>query len=86
MDAMELITCFYDGLDDIVRDVAEELAVERGSVLEDDPSIVAIEVEDVRQAGDLLLDAIKRMLTERRLPIEIERPLSEMGECFEGQL
>lgn len=84
-DAYELIQCFYDGVDVVVRELAQEIAEERGSFLKDDPNVIAIEVEDVREAGRRVVGSLRDLLKNKKLPAELEQSISQMGECFSQQ-
>ena len=50
-EAFGLINEFYDGVDHVIRELAERIAVNDGSRMPDDPGVVAIEVRHVREAG-----------------------------------
>lgn len=77
-DAYELIQRYYDGVDVVVRTLAEEIAEARGSFLEDEPGVVAIEVEDVQEAGRRVIESLKELLEKKQLPAELENALADM--------
>ena len=50
-EAFGLLNEFYDGIDHVIRELAERIAVNEGSRMPDEPGVVAIEVRHVREAG-----------------------------------
>lgn len=83
-NALDLLTCFQDGLDDVIYQFAEEIAkkrqVESGSESAD---LVTIDVQDVREAGEQLTAMIKQMVKAGQLSPEIESRVSIMRECLD---
>ncbi len=79
-EAYELLGCFVDGFDDIVYDIATQMARERcGESVEP----VAIEVEDIRAAADAVMNAIRTQIASGKFPIHLEKSIEEMVECCE---
>ncbi len=66
-DAYELISCYYDGIDDVVRELAEQIAIEQDSFL-GDKKTVAIEESHVRQAGLQVVERLRTLLKGGKLP------------------
>lgn len=62
-DAVELLTCFYNGLDKAVYSVAEQIAAERPP--QDGMNI--IQFDDVKQAGEKVLAALRDLVGEGAL-------------------
>jgi hypothetical protein len=75
--AWDLITCYYDGIDDVVRDLAEQVALQQGSFLEDG-STVAVEVEHVREAGRLVIDALRELVQAGKAPPALAKSIDQM--------
>ena len=50
-EAFGLINRFYDGIDDVIRDLAERIALRDGSFLPDDPEVLNITTDHVQEAG-----------------------------------
>lgn len=78
-EAFELLQVFYEGVDVLVRELAEEIASERGSRLEGDESVIAIEVEDVRKSGERIIDAIHSLLKDGEFSARLQKSIEEMG-------
>ena len=62
-DAVELLTCFYDGLDKVVYSLAEKISKSRAPV---DGRFV-IEFDDVKEAGERVMDAVKALVDDGKL-------------------
>jgi len=75
--AWDLITCYYDGIDNIVRDLAEQVALQQGSLL-DDGSTVAVEVEHVREAGRLVIDGLRELVKAGKAPPALSKSIDRM--------
>lgn len=84
-EAYDLITCFYDGVDEIVRELAEQIAADEQSFLPDDPTTLAIEVRHVREAGRQVVDKLRSLLKDGNIPTRMEQAIRGMGDCFEGK-
>ncbi|QDU36165.1 hypothetical protein Mal4_04480 [Maioricimonas rarisocia] len=79
-DAFELINTFYDGVDIIVRELAEQIAVRENSFLPDAPEVVAIEKRHVQQAGNRVIQHLRSLLDREELPKELGRLLGDITE------
>ncbi len=66
-EAYELISSYYDGIDDVIRELAEQIAVEQESFL-GDKKTVAIEESHVRQAGQQVVERLRTLLKGGKLP------------------
>jgi hypothetical protein len=84
-EAHEAIQCFYDGLDVIVRELAEEIAEARGSYLEDKKTI-AIETQDVKEAGNQVIEALKGLIKQGKLPEQLSAAVENMQGCFNNHV
>lgn len=62
-DAVELLTCFYNGLDKVVYSVAEQIAAQRPP----ENGMNIIQFDDVKQAGDKVLAALKDLVGAGKL-------------------
>lgn len=85
-EAFDLITCFYNGVDVMVRELAEEIAEQEGSRLPDEPNVVAIEVRHVQEAGRRVIEAFRGLLKVGRVPKDLEDAVKGMGGCFEHRM
>ena len=70
--AYELISDFYNSVDDVIRDVAERIAAARGSHSESDATIVFVERDDVLEAGKVFADAIRPLVKDGKLPPRLD--------------
>lgn len=73
-EAYNLIQCFYDGMDRVVYRVAESIARERTHIHA--PAVVRIEEQDVRQAWNCILSALRDATSP-----ELKNALAEMSDC-----
>jgi hypothetical protein len=77
-EAYDIISCFYDGVEDVVYRLAETVARARTGVAPGRP--VKIEAEDVRIAGYRVVDSPEEMLEAiKDIP---EEALQEIGDCL----
>lgn len=81
-EALELLNCFSDGIEDLVYQTAEVVARKRacGSLPSGKP--VEIELQDVRQAGELVIAAIKKIVAAGSLPPDVGESVDEMHRCL----
>ncbi len=77
-EAYDLIQCFYDGVDRMVYSVAESIARKRSGVAA--PHVVQIEEEDVRQAGEQVLAALRRAGAP-----DLLNAIGEMDDCMSSK-
>ena len=79
--ALDLLGCFQGGVDDVVQQLAEDYAKQRQM-----PSfagqVVMVDVEDVRQAGQKLIEIIRDLVAKGQLPADLESRVQSMGECL----
>lgn len=75
-EAMSVLACFQDGLDNVVYSLAETFAVERCKDFE----IVEITVADVKKAGDLLFGAYAKIAKENGVS---KQATEQMKVCFD---
>ena len=83
-DAFALIGCFYDGVDVVVRELAELIAIEQGSFLGDGIT-VAIEESHVQKAGLQVMERLRTLLKGGKLPPRASSLVSGMSECFQSK-
>lgn len=83
-DAFELVHRFYNGVDVVVRELAEQIAIQEGSFLED-KSTVAIEESHVRDAGLQIMERLRTLLKDGKLPLRASQLVSGMSNCFVQQ-
>lgn len=82
--AMDLLDCFEGDFGDVVFDLAGHFARQRsgeGSSL----SPVEVTADDVRKAGEMLINALGRMLSEGALPQHVRDRVEQMRHCFQCQ-
>jgi hypothetical protein len=83
-DAFDLICCFYDGVDDIVHEVARQIAEVEGSFAPEEPGVVLITREHVEKAGCQIVETLRPLLANGRLPhSEKLNQILDMTECFD---
>jgi hypothetical protein len=82
-EALELLGCFYNGIDDLVYQIAEDVARAREGASRAADRPVQIEVADVKQAGDKVLAALRDMVKMGTLPADAGPALDAMKTCFE---
>lgn len=83
-DAYELISCFYHGVDELVYEIAEEMARQRNPQAAASGGPIQIEVEDVTKAGRQVIQALKGLIGARKLPSELEEAFGNMQQCFDN--
>ncbi len=81
-DGVRLLDCFVDGLDDVVYEMAEELAKKRAAGQTAPGEVARIEAEDIRSAGRIVLDHLRQLVREGKLPADLERALDDAERCF----
>lgn len=84
-EAYDLITSYYNGVDVVVRELAEQIAADDESYLPDDPTILAIEVRHVREAGRRVVESLRKLLKDGELPLRLEQALAEMENRFDNK-
>lgn len=78
-DALELLTCYQDGLDEVIAQVAEDCAAERAA---SQPGLaVEVTVEDVRRAGQALLEAVREMVRLGKVSATAIDAFQGMNDC-----
>jgi hypothetical protein len=80
-EAYDLLDCFVGGLDKVVYEMAAEIARARspkGTVA----GPVQIEEEDVHQAGEHLLNALRELVTKGAVQPELAAIISNVEQCF----
>lgn len=82
-EAFELINFFYNGVDILVRELAEQIAVDADSFLSDRPDVVAIEKAHVEEAGRRVMSALQQLLKDGKLRPELSEHFGEMSDCFD---
>lgn len=84
-EAYGLITNFYNGVDVVVRELAEQIAADDESYLPEDPTILAIEVRHVREAGRRVVESLRKLLRNGKMPARLEEALAEMENRFDSK-
>lgn len=83
-EAYNLLGCFMDGVDNLVYEMAERLARERNPEIVASGQPIPIEVEDVREAGKLVLSALRGLVKASHLPHAMSADIDQMESCFES--
>lgn len=78
-EAFELINCFYDGVDVIVRELAEQIAAKDGQTKQ---GVLLIEKAHVEQAGWLVLEKLRTLLDDHQIPAEVKERFEGMSDRF----
>lgn len=81
-EAYELINCFYEGIDEVVYKIAKELARERCSAEVSADELIQIDIEDVRSAGQKVINMLRKAIAEGDLPQGMEAEVNAMDSCF----
>ncbi len=79
--ALDLLTCFQDGFDEVVAQLAEVHARKRAALSGEGQ--VQVTVDDVRTAGNDLIGVVRSLVKQGDLPPEIESSIQDMNECLE---
>jgi len=82
-DGFKLLSCFYDGLDEAVYTLAEEVARKRQPerIASQDP--IEIEEQDVREAGCKIVKLLRELLREEQISLGMREAVEGMANCFE---
>lgn len=81
--ALDLMNCFQDGCDDLVAQMAEDVARKRYARAGKTLDLIEVEAQDVRAAGTELLRLIRQQLASSGSPSPAaEGALREMDECL----
>ena len=78
-EAFELINCFYDGVDILVRELAEEIARKEGLTKD---GVLLIERRHVESAGCLVVETLQRLFEGKKIPQAVSDRLASMHACF----
>ena len=81
--ALDLMNCFQDGCDDLVAQMAEDVARKRYATAGKTSEVIEVDAQDVRAAGAELLRFIRQQLASSGSPSPAaEVALREMDECL----
>ena len=88
-EAYDLLDCFVMGLDSVVYEIAEDLAKhrrqdEKGG-LADSSLPIQIEAQDVRKAADFVVEQLKQLIKDNKLPRHVADAVADMENCFRSQ-
>jgi hypothetical protein len=76
-EAVDLLDCLANGLDNAVFEIAKGIATERQAE--------RIEAEDVRVAADILFRAINQQLAQQNVPASVSHEIQGMYECLKAK-
>jgi hypothetical protein len=77
-EAYDLLDCFVSGIDDLVYEIAESMAAERGSVTGD--GVIEIDQNDVKRAADAVFQAIREQ-AGKSIPKAVAEQVETMHKC-----
>ena len=77
-EAYDLLDCFVSGLDDLIYEFAEAVAIENKHITES--GTVEIDRNDVRQAADYVFQAIREQ-AGKSVSKSMAKQVDEMHEC-----
>ena len=77
-EAYDLLDCFVSGLDDVIYEIAEAIASNKGQVTED--GTVEICQDDVKEAAQSVFMAIREQ-AGKSIPEAVRQQIEEMHEC-----
>lgn len=80
-DALELLTCFQDGLDTVVEQMAEQCArrrVEKSGLRRNG---LEVTVEDVRLAGKIIAELVQNLVDQGQIPTSAHDAIQVMNDC-----
>ncbi len=80
-EAMDVMDCFVAGLDDVVYELAEQIARKRDPAVES----ILIEVPDVQEAARLVFQGLREASERGQLARSFEPVLNEMQESFQSR-
>ena len=80
--ALDLMTCFEEGFDDLVAQMAEDVARKRYAQIGKASGVIEIEPQDVRAAANELIHHIRQLVSSGSASSEALNALQEMGECL----
>ncbi len=78
-DALRMLDCFQDGLDEVVKKIAEDLCRTRTAAAM--PGIVEITTQDVRDAAELVSQLLRQMVSAGTLSARISPAIDNIQEC-----
>jgi uncharacterized protein YqfA (UPF0365 family) len=79
-EASALLDCCLTGLDQVVYDVAEQIARQRSSIVP-----LRIEAADVQTAASLVMDAIRTQVHKKMLPEAAGEAMGGMESCLNAK-
>ena len=80
-EAYSLLDCFVEGLDDVVYEIAEEIARERTGI-QAPRRPVRIEAEDVKQAAARVVSFLQELVKSGRAPAGLGDVLERLTLCL----
>lgn len=83
-DAYDLLSCFANEFDDILYEVAEQIARQRGNVTHD--GLVQIDFADVKQATGIVLQALRKEASMPDAPEYLASIVDDASSCVESKL
>lgn len=86
-DALRLLDCFQDGLDEVVKKIAEDVSRNRSSRGHESamPLVVQISPQDVRDAAAMVSQLLQRMVTEGTVSAGVTEAIQSMNDCVSCQ-
>jgi histone H3/H4 len=84
-DALDLLNCYISGLDKVVYEMAEALAKQRMGETLATGKPIRIDANDVKQAADLLMNAIRHMAQSDGAHQELVPAIEGMHQCLQAK-
>jgi|LakMenEpi03Aug12_release.lakeMendotaPanAssembly.Ray.scaffolds.fasta_scaffold3894431_1 hypothetical protein len=78
-DAMRMLGCFQDGLDEVVQQLAEDRCRERQGP--DSHGAIEITPQDVREAADVLFGMLRQLIDSGKASSALTRAIDNMNDC-----
>ena len=82
-DALELLTCFQDGLDSVVAQLAEQCAKHRAEKSGIQKRNLEVTVEDVRLSGTIISELVRKMVDDGQIPRTAQDAIQSMNDCLD---
>lgn len=80
--ALNVVDCFRDGLDEIVVEMAEEIARARHAMTPSESATITIEARDVNEAGNQLFRILREQIAAGKIPASMLEIIQNAGDCM----
>ena len=80
--ALNVVDCFRDGLDEVVVQMAEDLARARHTLVGGKlGTTITIEARDVTEAGNQLIRILNEQIASGKIPASMSRVIQGINDC-----